>query len=93
MDHMNRELSPLARMRQEAYWVSARVNQERHLEEKRVTLDHQRQTLTDLQHQLAGTRKPRWGPKRIAKNAALLSLALEELYAVWWEQGAFRIPG
>jgi hypothetical protein len=86
MDHANRELSPLAQELQEAYWHAGRVERESRLEEKRATLEHQRQQLAALQQQLAGTRKPRWGAKRIAKAVAELTLPVEELYTVWWEQ-------
>jgi hypothetical protein len=85
MDHVHRELSPLARELEAAFQEWGRKEQERLLEEPRATLEHQRQHLAALQQQLAGTRKPRWGAKRIAKAVAEIPLPLEELYAVWWD--------
>ncbi len=50
-----------------------------------AALDKQRETLTTVQHQLAGGRKPRLGAKRVAALASLLTVSTEDLCAVWWE--------
>jgi len=57
-------------------------------------LEKQRETLTTVQHQLAGSRKPRWGAKRVAELASLLTVSTEDLCAVWWEHkplGAIQV--
>jgi len=59
-----------------------------------AALDKQRETLTTVQHQLAGGRKPRLGAKRVAALASLLTVSTEDLCAVWWEHkplGAIQV--
>jgi hypothetical protein len=59
-----------------------------------AALKKQRETLTTVQHQLAGSRKPRWGAKRVAALASLLTVSTEDLCAVWWEHkplGAIQV--
>ena len=54
-------------------------------------LEARREQLTTVQHQLAGSRKPRWSAKRVHDMVALLALDTETLHTFWWEHAALDV--